>query len=264
MARIGVFGVMVVLFMVLPFGRQVVELYTDWLWFDEVGFSGVFSTILWTKILLGAGTGILAFLVLYLNLLATRRGHGPMVELAGEDDLPQLPSWHQVGPLYRRFLLPGCLVIAFMLSGQGTGRWETFIRFRNAGLFGVTEPLFGRDVGFYVFTYPFLLAVFQFLTLVLAVTLAAVAAVYVLSRGARLTPRGLVVAPWAKGHLLGLAAAFLVVKAWGYSLDAFGLLFSGGGASFGASYADVNAHPPGALRDDRAGRASPPCCAWSR
>ena len=77
MARIGVFGVMVVLFMVLPFGRQVVELYTDWLWFGEVGFSGVFSTILWTKVLLGAGAGLLAFLVLYLNLLATRRGHGP-------------------------------------------------------------------------------------------------------------------------------------------------------------------------------------------
>ena len=84
-------------------------------------------------------------------------------------------------------------------------------------------------------------ASFGFLTLVLSVTLAAVAAVYVLSRGARLTPRGFVVAPWAKGHLLGLGAAFLVVKAWGYSLDAFGLLFSGGGASFGASYADVNA-----------------------
>ena len=244
MGRIGVLVGMVVLFVVLPFGRQAVELYTDWLWFGEVGFSGVFATILSTKILLGAGTGILAFLVLYLNLLATRRGHGPLVELAGEDDLPQLPSWRQVEPLYRKFLLPGCLVIAFMLSGQGTARWETWIRFRNAGTFGVTEPLFGRDVGFYVFTYPLLLGVFQFLTLVLSVTLAAVAAVYVFSRGARLTPRGLVVVPWAKGHLLGLGAAFLVVKAWGYLLDAFGLLFSAGGASFGASYADVNASLP--------------------
>ena len=73
-------------------------------------------------------------------------------------------------------------------------------------------------------------------------TLAAVAAVYVLSRGIRLTPaRARRRTPWAKGHLLALAAAFLVVKAWGYSLDAFGLLFSAGGASFGASYADVNA-----------------------
>ena len=221
MPRIAVLVGMVVLFMVLPFGRQAVELYTDWLWFGEVGFSGVFSSILSTKILLGVVTGVLAFLVLYLNLLATRRGHGPLIELAGEDDLPQLPSWRQVEPLYRRFLLPGCLVIAFMLSGQGTAQWETMIRFRNAGIFGVTEPLFGRDVGFYVFTYPLLLATFQFLTLLVSVTLAAVAAVYVLSRGARLSPRGLVVVPWAKGHLLGLAAAFLVVKAWGYSLDAF-------------------------------------------
>jgi hypothetical protein len=244
MGRLGVLVVMALVFVALPFGRQAVELYTDWLWFGEVGFSPVFATILSTKVLLGAGAGILAFLVLYLNLLATRRGHGPLVALAGEEDLPQLPSWSQVEPLYRRFLLPGCVVVAFMLSGQGSAQWEALVRFRSAGAFGVADPLFGRDVGFYVFTYPFLLGIFQFLTLVVSVTMAAVAAVYVLSRGARLTPRGLVVVPWAKGHLLGLAAAFLVVKAWGYSLDAFGLLFSAGGASFGASYADVNARLP--------------------
>jgi uncharacterized membrane protein (UPF0182 family) len=244
MARLGVVVVMVVLFMVVPLGRQVVELYTDWLWFDEVGFAGVFATIVWTKLLLGMGAGVVVFLALYLNLLATRRGHGSLVELAGDENLPQLPDWSLVEPLYRRFLLPACLVIAFMLSGQGTARWETVLRFRSAGAFGVADPLFGRDVGFYVFTYPILLGVFQFLTLVLSVTLAAVGAVYVLSRGARLTPRGLVVTPWAKGHLLGLGAALLVVKAWGYSLDAYGLLFSAGGASFGASYADVNARLP--------------------
>ncbi len=245
MGRLGVLVVMVVLFVVLPFGRQGVELYTDWLWFHEVGFPGVFGTILSTKALLGLGAGLVAFLFLYVNVLATRRGLGtPLVDLEGEETLPQLPRWSLVEPLYRRFRLPACLVIAFMLSGSGTALWETVIRFRNGGLFGVTEPLFGRDVGFYVFTYPLLLGVFQFLTMLLSVTLAAVVAVYVLSRGIRLSPTGLVIGPWAKGHLLSLGAAFLVVKAWGYSLDAFGLLFSGGGASFGASYADVNATLP--------------------
>jgi uncharacterized protein len=244
MARLGVLGVMVVLFMVLPFGRQVVELFTDWLWFQEVGFPGVFSTIMYTKVLLGLGTGLVALLVLYLNLLATRRGHGPLLGLAGEENLPQLPSWPLVEPLYRKFRLPASLVIAFLLSGQGTAHWETVIRFWHAGAFGVADPLFGRDVGFYVFTYPLLLGILQFLTLVLSVTLAAVAAVYVLSRGIRLAPTGFVVSPWAKAHLLALVAAFLVVKAWGYSLNAFGLLFSAGGASFGASYTDVNARLP--------------------
>ena len=236
---------MAVLFVAVPLGRQVVDLYTDWLWFQEVGFSGLFRTILATKVLLGLGTGVLAFLVLYANVLLTRRGLGPPVlDVDAEENLPQLPSWSVVEPLFLRFRLIGCLAIAFMLSGQGTAQWETLIRFRNAGAFGVADPLFGRDVGFYVFTYPFLQGVFQFLTLLLTATLAVVAAIYVLSRGIRLTPRGLVAGAWAKGHLLALAAAFLVVKAWGYSLDAFGLLFSAGGASFGASYADVNARLP--------------------
>jgi uncharacterized membrane protein (UPF0182 family) len=245
MGRLGVIGVMAVLFVLVPFGRQAVELYTDWLWFHEVGFSGVFRTILSTKVLLGVVAGLVAFVVLYLNVLATRRGLGPPVpDVDGEDPLPQLPSWSLVEPLYHRFRLVACLALAFMLSGQGTAQWETVLRFRNAGLFGVTDPLFGRDVGFYVFTYPLLLAISQFLTMLLTATLAAVAAVYVLSRGIRLTPGGLVATPWSKGHLLGLAAALLVVKAWGYSLDAFGLLFSTGGTSFGASYADVSARLP--------------------
>ena len=132
-------------------------------------------------------------------------------------------------PLYKRFLLPGCFVIAFMLSGQGTALWEAMIRFRNAGDFGVTEPLFGRDVGYYVFTYPLLLGIFGFLTMVISVTIAAVAAVYVLSRGARLTPRGFVIAPWAKNHLLGLGAAFLLLKTWGYRWTLSASSFRGAG-----------------------------------
>ena len=92
MARIGVVVWMVILFLVLPFGRQVLELYTDWLWFDEVGFSGVFSTILWTKTLLSAAAGIVAFLVLYLNLLATRGGHGRWSSSRPRTTCPSFPA----------------------------------------------------------------------------------------------------------------------------------------------------------------------------
>jgi uncharacterized membrane protein (UPF0182 family) len=118
------------------------------------------------------------------------------------------------------------------------------IAFRNAGAFGVTEPLFGRDVGFYVFAYPLLAAAQQFLLFALVVTTLAVAAVYVLARGIQLVPQRLVVHPWAKGHLLALVGALLLVKVWGYVLDRYALLLSPGGASFGASYADVHATLP--------------------
>ncbi|MGH7340544.1 MAG: UPF0182 family protein, partial [Candidatus Rokuibacteriota bacterium] len=75
-------------------------------------------------------------------------------------------------------------------------------------------------------------------------TLGVVAAVYVLSRGVSIGPPGFTVTPWAKGHLLGLLAAVLVVKACGYALDRYEILFSPGGAAFGASYTDVNATLP--------------------
>lgn len=228
-------------------GGQTTALFADWLWFHEVGYPGVFTTILRTKVLLGLVGGAVAALLLYVNLRLTPRGRGADAPVAWgelEGQAPQLPPWALIEPLYRRLLLPGCLVVGLMVAGSAAGGWEALIRFLNPVEFQVADPLFGRDVGFYFFRYPFLTALYSFLFTLLLFTLLAVGAVYVLSRGIALTTRGPEATPWAKGHLLGLVAALLLVKAWGYSLDRYGLLFSPGGAAFGASYTDVNASLP--------------------
>ncbi|MBI4609157.1 MAG: UPF0182 family protein, partial [Candidatus Rokubacteria bacterium] len=244
MRRVPILVLLVTLLVLLPLAGQAVTLYTDWLWFQEVGFSGVFKTILFAKVVVGLVAGILVFLLLYANLRLTAPGQGKDVLAVLEDEIPQLPSWLMIQPLYRRLLLPACLLLSLFVAGQASGQWHGVIRFLNRGPFGFADPLFQRDVGFYVFSYPLLTYVYQFVFLTLLVTLLAAGAVYVLSRGIRLSPQGPVVTPWAKGHLLTLVAALLVVKAWGYSLDRYGLLFSPGGASFGASYTDVNATLP--------------------
>jgi hypothetical protein len=246
MPRLGVLialvaVVVLTIFVVVPLAGQAIALYTDWLWFHEVGYASVFGTILEAKALLGFLAAVVAFVVFYVNLLLTRRGYG---SAAAEAPGVPLPNWSLVEPWYRRLLLPGCLVVGLLLTGWGVAEWQAFIGFRNQVAFGVADPLFGRDVGFYVFTYPLLVAVYQFLTMLVAVTFEAVAVVYILSRGVCVTPQGLAVTTWAKGHLLGLAAAFLVVKAWGYWLDGYELLFSAGGAAYGAGYTGVNATLP--------------------
>jgi len=253
MARSPLLVLLLLLFVVLPLGSQALALYTDWLWFQEVGFAPVFTTILGTKSLLGLAAALGTFALLYANLRLTARGRGrddaallDEAHLLGEQ-VPQLPSWSLVEPLYRRLVLPACLVAAVLLAARLVGEWAAAIGYLNAVDFGTQDPLFGRDVGFYVFRYPFLVALYQFLFLVLGLTAAAVAAVYVLSRGVRLGPRGLVTTPWAKGHLLALVAALFVLKIWGYLLDGYGLLFAAGGAAFGAGYTDVGATWP-ALR----------------
>jgi uncharacterized membrane protein (UPF0182 family) len=236
--------VLLLLFIVLPLGSQVVALLTDALWFEEVGFSGVFTTILYVKAMLLAVVGLAVALVLYVNLRLTAPGWGSDIALVDEAELPRLPSWPSIEPLYRRLLLPGCLVAGFLLGSQSVGQWPTALRYWYGVPFGAAEPLFGRDVGFYVFTYPFLAGLAQLASLVTLLTGVAVAAVYVVSRAIRLTPRGPVVTAWSKGHLLALGAVFLVLKAWGYGLERYELLFSTGGAAFGASYSDVNATLP--------------------
>lgn len=239
---------LLLLFLGLPLLGQAIGLYTDWLWFGEVGYTQVFTATLAAKVALGVVGALFAFVLLYANLRLTVRGrgrdYGEPWTLPGEG-LPQLPSWSLLEPLFRRFLLPGAAVAAFLLGGQLAGHWLEALRFVNAVDFGTADPLFGRDVGFYVFRYPFLQALYRYVFLVLGLALVAVVAVYVLSRGIRLGP--LDFEPWAKGHVLGLAAVLLVLKAVGYVLDGWALLFSPGGASFGASYTDVNATLP-ALR----------------
>jgi len=251
MTRSPILIALLVLFVGLPLAGQALALYTDWLWFHEVGFAPVFTTILSVKAVLALAGGAAVFLLLYANLRLTARargrGRGPELEEwpIAADTVPQLPPWAVVEPLYRRLVLPGALVLAFFLASQLAGHWLEAIQYLNATSFGAAEPLFGRDVGFYVFRYPFLAAAYRFVLMALGVTLLVVGAVYVLSRGIRLTARGLDVHPWAKSHLLVLAAALLTVKAGGYVLDGYELLFSPGGAAFGAGYADVNASLPG-------------------
>jgi uncharacterized membrane protein (UPF0182 family) len=244
MRRIPILILLVIVLIVLSLSGQGVTLYTDLLWFQEVGFPQVFTSILYTKVLLGLLAGAVVFLLLYLNLRLTARGQSRDVLVMVEEEIPQLPNWLLIQPLYNQLLLPGCLVVSLMVAAQAAGQWQGVIRFVNQVAFGVAEPLFERDVGFYIFRYPFLTYIYQFLFLALIVTLLASGAIYVLSRGIRLSPQGPVVTPWAKGHLLTLGAALLVVKAWGYSLDRYGLLFSPGGVAFGASYTDVNATLP--------------------
>ncbi|HLF93835.1 MAG TPA: UPF0182 family protein [Planctomycetota bacterium] len=244
MRRPAIVLFLIIAFVVVSVGVEGVALYTDWLWFEEVGFTDVFTTILFMKAALGLAGGAVVFALLYLNLRLTPRGYGRQSLVVADGDIPQLPSWALIQPLYRKLVLPGSLVLAFLASSPASARWQELLRFLNPVNFGVADPEFGRDIGFYVFRYPLLSATYQFLFLALLLTLGVVAAVYVLSRGVSVGPQGLAVTPGAKGHLLALLAALLVLKAWGYSLDRYDLLFSPGGAAFGASYTDVNASLP--------------------
>jgi len=126
----------------------------------------------------------------------------------------------------------------------GAGQWFMVLQAQHATPFGLRDPLFGHDVSFYVFRLPLWNAAYGWAWTALLLSAAAVIGVYFCSRGVRLGARGLSVAPAARAHLLVLAAFLLTLKAWGYGLARFDVLFSQRGVVFGAGYTDVHAQLP--------------------
>ncbi len=234
-----------VLLLLLFFG-QAISLYTDWLWFQEVGFTQVFNTILFFKLILALLVGGLFALVVYFNVkLAARVPRG--VRFVAQDEAIELPSTELIDPVVQPLILPLALLLGFFAAPQAAKSWESFLLFLNPVPFGLTDPLMGHDIGFYVFRLPALTTLYGWLTFGLGFTLLATGFTYFLYRGIQYTERGLFLTERARSHLLCLIGCFLLVKSGGYVLDTFELLYSPRGAAFGASYTDLYANLP-ALR----------------
>jgi uncharacterized protein len=227
----------------LAAGGQAVPLYTDWLWFKEVGFTQVFATRLALNGWLFIGLGAAVFVVLFANLSLAARTAPPDVYWELEDQLG-LPGRAILEPLVRRLLLPVVSVIAFFSGVRGAAAWDTILQYLYSSGFGRVDPLFGRDLGFYLFVLPFWRLLYGWAMTLVTGTLVLTAAVYVLQRSLVLTARGPRLASGARTHLLGLGAVLLGLRAVGFWLDRYELLYSPRGLVFGASYTDVNASLP--------------------
>jgi len=231
-----------VLFALLLSGN-LVSLYTDWLWFIEIGQPPVLMTTLMAEFKLGLALGTLFFIVLYLNLVVAHRHRN-----AGRWDRTQqwldLPIRTQLDPHIAKGIPILSIVVAFFGGLNGASQWEKFLLAKNASDFGLSDPVFGYDFGFYVFKLPFLSFAQGWLTGILIFVTIFTALLYVYHGGLGVGPRGFFIDTGPKRHLTGLIGVILAVKAAGYRLSAYELLFTTRGVVTGAIYADVHARIP--------------------
>nr|MBA2303671.1 UPF0182 family protein [Acidobacteriota bacterium] len=222
------------------------ELYTDWLWFREVGYEQVFLRSLTVRTTITAAVGVVGFLLLAGNLVVAMRALRPRPFMVAT---PQGPQTITVDPAtLRPLLVLAAAGIALMMGLFAGGRWETWLYYLHRTPFGKVDPILGRDIGFYVFTMPLLEHVQGLLLFVFFLMIATAVAAYVLGGEVSLHPvRGLSVSSGATRHVSLVAAAFLVVLSFGAWLQIPELLMSRSGVVWGASYVDVHARMP-ALR----------------
>lgn len=238
---------------VLLGGARLVDVYVDWAWFGEVGFRGVFTTILWTRVLQFAVAAVLMGGLLALNLVIAYRVRPVFVPVAGgaEDPVARYrtvvlarPRWFAIG-------IPAVVALIAGLSAQAD--WQTVQLFLNSTAFGVQDPVFGNDIAFYVFQLPFYRWLLSWVFVAIAVSFIAALIAHYLFGGIRLAGRNGSVAPAARAHLAVLAGTFVLFKAVAYFFDRYELLFSdrkaaeGGANFFGATYTDLNAAMPAKL-----------------
>ena len=241
--RIGLVLVVIALFILLTSLRGIAGFYTDLLWFDSLGYRGVFTGVLGAKVTLTALFSLVFLVVLWVNLFIADR-LAPRFRPAGpEEDV--IERYHElIG--HRTGLVRLIVSVVFaLIAGAGvSGQWHDWILFMNSKSFGVVDAQFHKDVGFYVFRLPFLTYVTNWLFASLIIILIITAIAHYLNGGIRLQGAAQRVTPQVKAHLSVLLGLLALIKTAGYYLQKFQLTFSHRGTVDGATYTDVKAQLP--------------------
>ncbi len=222
--------------------------YADWLWFSHMGYSRVFVTMLGTKVLTFLGFSILFGLFAWINITIARKTgrYTRSIILVG----PHQPST-TLGTVLRGkgagALWIGITLFLSLIMGLGTvDAWETILKFFYGTPFGITDPIFSRDLGFYVFKLPFYQLLQGWYSYSVALVLVMVSISYYFDQSVTLVVRDnrVQILPKAQYHLAILGGLLFLGMAWSYRLKLYETLYSTRGVAYGASYTDVHAIIP--------------------
>ena len=217
--------------------------YVDWLWFNSVGFSSVWTTVLTTKATLFVVAGLLTSFVISLNIYLAFRRRPFYVSMAIEAD--NLERYRATIDPIRKLVFAGIAAVLFYFGGTaGTQLWSSWLLFKNSTNFGVNDPQFGLDISFFAFRLPFwqTLIGWGISTLILAAL--ASAAVHYLYGGIRPQVREDRTTVAARVQLSVLLGLIVLLKAVAYWFDRYALALRESRLITGLTFTDVNATLP--------------------
>lgn len=233
----------ILLIIILASLRTLATLYTDELWFNSVNLHSVWTRLLEVKVGLFASFGAIFFVLLWVNLVVTDRLSVASTSSDPEDELVR--RYQRAVRPYAGWVYAILALVAALIAASGTiGEWQNWILFTHSVAFGVRDPQFHKDVGFFVFKLPFLSFVVDWALISLAVVTVLVAVFHYLNGGIRPQRAAPRVRPAVKAHLSVLLALIALTKAVGYILARYQLDVSTNGYVEGAGYTDVHARLP--------------------
>ncbi|MEM7093728.1 MAG: UPF0182 family protein [Actinomycetota bacterium] len=231
------------LFIIILSMRGIANFVTDYLWFDAIGFNRVWRTVLFSQIVLAIIFVVIFAVLCWVNLwLADRLG--PQYREPSPEEEAVARFREVVGERWGLVRLGVTALFALTVGLSAAAQWRNWLLFTNSVDFGVDDPQFGRDIGFFVFRLPFLTWLAGWFFTALMVILVLTIAMHYLAGGIRIQSLNERVTPQVKAHLSFLLAAMALVRAASYWLDRYALAYSSDGRFAGLSYTDVEARLP--------------------
>ena len=234
----------VILLVVIIVGA-IASVYIDLIWFKSVQYVAVFWKILLTKGVVMLFFAAAFFILSFINLSFARR-FAPefQVEISQDEfEKPEIQLYKSLQNIQinKKFVLWFSLIIALFMGFSEGASWEKILIYFNRTSFGTADPIFNRDIGFYMFSLPFWEFVRNWLSFALTLITVVVAAIYIIKRAVKYEYKKLIIETPVKVHLSLLIGFILILKSWQYWLNAFKILYSTRAVIFGAGYADVHA-----------------------
>jgi len=218
---------------------QAVRFIADWLWFQEVGYQNVFFTGIFAKIVTASFFGAGFFIIFYINLFLAVRLSARIFVLERNNAI-RMPFPDVSNRTLHILALIVSVLLTLFMSLNGISQWENALLFFNGVPFGINDPLFQKDVGFYIFRLPFLEYIYSWIKISILFTIIATGTVYFFRRAFFfIPPRIWQIAPVTKTHILYLVTILFFWSVFGTWLELQDLLFIKRGVVFGPGYADV-------------------------
>src|SRR5271168_4526327 len=221
-------------------GPRLIDAYVDWLWFGELGYRSVFTTVLVTRLIVFVVIGLLVGGVVFASMALAYRTRPVFVPSNGSDPVAR---YRTVVMSRLRVIGTGVPVAIGLLAGVvAQTYWVRIQLFLHGSYFGVRDPQFGKDLGFYAFELPFYRLVLSFFFVALFLAFVANLLAHYVFGGIRLSGRTGALSRSARIQLVSLVGTLVLLKAFAYWLDRYELLsHTRAGKPFtGAGYTDIN------------------------